>query len=267
MTVNGFNPTGALVQAAQPWEDAELASLYDAFPFDGDIALYRRLAETEGGKVLEVGCGTGRVLLPLVQAGGDVTGIDVSPHMLAFTRAKLDAMGEQAELVQADMRGFQLNSRDFDVAIIAVKSFAYLLEREDQLACLEGVRAHLRPGGVLVIDLLHPTPAWIAEPLGQLRHDLIATNARGETVSRVESVLSVDLARQVRIIRSVYEVIDARGMVSYKRFVEWPYRWTHRFEAELLLERAGFSVEALYGGYANEPFTSDSAAMVFVTRS
>jgi hypothetical protein len=78
--------------------------------------------------------------------------------------------------------------------------------------------------------------------------------------------VSTDLARQVRVIRSAYEVIDDRGAVVTKRFVEWPYRWTHRFEAEHLLERAGFMVEGLYGGYQREPFTSDSPAMVFLAR-
>jgi hypothetical protein len=61
-------------------------------------------------------------------------------------------------------------------------------------------------------------------------------------------------------------VIDDSGLLRTKRFVEWPYRWTYRFEAEHLLERAGFNVEAVYGGYQREPFTSSSAAMVFVGR-
>ena len=266
MTVNGFSPAGALVHATQPWEDAQLASLYDAFPFQADIPLYRRLAEAEGGRVLEVGCGTGRVLVPLVRGGCRVTGIDISAHMLAHTRAKLDTEALEAELIQADMRTFDLKSRDFDLAIVAVKSFAYLLDRADQLSCLEAIHAHLRPKGVLALDLVHPTPPWVDAPIGRLTQDLIATNAAGETVSRVESVMSVDLARQVRTIRSAYEVIDARGSVVQKRFVEWPYRWIYRFEAEHLLERAGFAIEALYGGYAGEAFTSDSPAMVFVSR-
>src|SRR5438445_737172 len=78
----------------------------------------------------------------------------------------------------------------------------------------------------------------------------------------VESVVRSGGARQVRVIRSAYEVIDDRGALIEKRFVEWPYRWTHRFEAEYLLERAGFEVDAVYGGYAREAFTSDSASMV-----
>jgi SAM-dependent methyltransferase len=266
---NGSGASGALVQAAHPWGDAQLAQLYDAFAFDGDLPLYLDLARAQGGRVLEVGCGTGRVLLPLVRAGHEVTGVDISPHMLAVVQSKLDAepgIPGRAHLVRADMRDFHLDDAPFDLATVAVKSFAYLLERQDQLSCVRTIVEHLRPGGVLAMDFLHPKPQWVGEPVGRMRDDLIATDAVGVTVSRLESVVSVDLARQVRTIRSAYEVIDANGAVVQKRFVEWPYRWTHRFEAEHLLERAGLEIEALYGGYAGEPFTSDSPAMLFVAR-
>jgi hypothetical protein len=150
---------------------------------------------------------------------------------------------------------------------MAVKSFAYLTDRSDQLQCLRTIASHLRPGGLLAIDFLHPSPEWVGAPQGSMRDDLLQpVPDRGFTLSRVESVVSTDLARQVRIIRSAYEVIDDRGKVMEKRFVEWPYRWTYRFEAEHLLERAGLGVEAVYGGYQREPFTSASAAMVFLAR-
>lgn len=266
--MNGIRASGALVQASHPWDDAQLARLYDAFPFDGDLPLYLRLAAAEGGRVLEVGCGTGRVLLALARAGCSVTGIDASPHMLSIVREKLDAEpAARARLVAGDMRDFDLRDEPpFDLAIVAVKTFAYLLEREDQQRCIATIARHLRPGGLFAIDLLHPRPDWVAEPVGRLRDDLLATSADGVTVSRVESLVSVDLVRQVRVIRSAYEVIDPNGTITLKRFVEWPYRWTYRYEAEHLLERAGLSVEGLYGGYAGEPFASDSPAMIFVTR-
>ena len=250
-----------------------MATLYDAFSFEDDIPFYIDLARRQGPRVLEVACGSGRVLLPLVRAGFEVTGVDVSPHMLALARDKLDALDAEAnapgrgELVRADMRDLALEFRDFDLAIIAVKSFAYLAERDDQLRCLAAIFRHLRPGGVLAIDLMHPRPEWVSAPRGSMRDDLLQSVAeRGFTLSRVESVVSTDLARQVRVIRSIYEVIDERGAVTEKRFVEWPYRWIYRFEAEHLLERAGFEVEALYGGYQREAFTAESAAMVFVAR-
>ncbi len=83
---------------------------------------------------------------------------------------------------------------------------------------------------------------------------------------RTEAVVSLDLSAQIRTTRSIYEVIDGEGRVT-KRIVEWPYRYTFRFEMELLLESAGFQIEALYGGYRREPFTSESPLMLFLARN
>jgi SAM-dependent methyltransferase len=268
---DGAASDGVLIRVEQPWAAAPIARLYDAFVFEEDLPFYLELAQAQGRRVLEVACGSGRVMVPLVREGFDVVGIDASPHMLALAREKLDARSSADrgnwELVCGDMRQFELGRRDFDLAIVAVKSFAYLSERDEQLSCLSAIHAHLRPGGALCIDLLHPRPPWVSAVQGSMRDDLLqSVPSRGFTLSRVESVVSTDLARQVRVIRSIYEVIDERGAVIEKRFVEWPYRWTYRFEAEHLLERAGFTIEALYGGYRREPFTSESAAMVFVAR-
>jgi SAM-dependent methyltransferase len=262
---DGLASPAALVRADQPWADEQLARLYDVFPFEGDLPLYLDLARRQGPNVLEVACGSGRVLVPLARAGYQVVGIDASPHMLALAQSKLDAEGLNASLLQADMRTFQLNRRDFDLAIIAVKSFAYLTEVNDQLECLQAIRGHLRSCGRLAMDLMHPSLEWLSASKGSMRDDLLQhVPEHGYSLSRVESVVSTDLARQVRVIRSIYETVNDNGQVIDKRFVEWPYRWMHRFEAEHLLERAGFEVEHVYGGYAGEPFTSDSPTMLLV---
>lgn len=264
---------GALVQADQPWDDALLARLYDAFPFAADLPLYLELAAAQGGRILELACGSGRVLVPLARAGHRVVGLDASPHMLALARAKLAAAGAEvaarARLVQGDMRSFDLGGEEgapFALAIVAVKSFAYLVDRDEQLRTLAAIAAHLRPGGLLALDLLNPHPAWLLEPPGSLRQDLVRhVPEQGITVARTEAVVDIDLAAQVRVIRSAYEVVTANGAVT-KRFVEWPFRYTYRFEAEHLLERAGFTIEALYGGYRREPFVSESRVMLFLAR-
>lgn len=261
--------SATLIKADQPWGDAALAPLYDAFPFDDDVPFYRDLAAAQGGRVLELCCGSGRLLVPLAGAGCQIVGLDASPHMLALARAKLEASAPQlaanATLVRGDMRDFALSGR-FDLAIIAVKSFAYLSERADQQRTLAAVARHLRPGGLLAIDLLHPSPSWLLEPPGSLRQDLVhSVPEQGITVARTETAVSTDLARQIRVIRSAYEIVAEDGTVT-KRFVEWPYRFTYRFEAEHLLERVGFSIAALYGGYQREPFVSDSRTMLFLAR-
>lgn len=265
MLRDGVVPSGALLQADHPWGDAQLARLYDLFSFDGDLPLYLELAQRQGGRVLEVACGSGRVLVPLARAGYDVVGVDASPHMLALAQGKLDAEGLEADLVRADMRDFDLGQTDFDLAIVAVKSFAYLTEVDEQLASLERIRTHLRPGGLLAIDLMHPALDWLSAQRGSMRDDLLQhVPDKGFTLSRVESVVSTDLTRQVRVIRSIYESVDDDGKVIDKRFVEWSYRWLHRFEAEHLLYRAGFEVEAVYGGYHREPLTTASSTMLFL---
>jgi SAM-dependent methyltransferase len=219
--------------------------------------------------VLEVACGNGRLVAPLARAGHSVVGIDASAAMLALAREKLaDGPGPAgARLVQADMRDFRLDGQTFDLAILAVKSFAYLLTRADQQRALASIAAHLRPGGLLALDLLHPAPSWLLEPPGSLRQDVVQhVPGEGITIARTETVVSTDLAAQLRVIRSAYELIADDGSLARKRLVEWIYHWTHRFEAELLLERAGFSVEAIYGGYRREPFRSDSRMMLFLAR-
>jgi SAM-dependent methyltransferase len=269
MHADTSDPGPALVQSDQPWGDAALAQLYDLFPFEGDLPLYLELAAREGGSVLEPACGSGRVLLPLVRAGNRVTGIDASPHMLQITRRKLAAAGRDAEsranLIQGDMRDFDVPGQ-FDFALIAVKSFAYLTKREDQQRTLSAIHRHLRPGGLLALDLMNPSLEWLMQPPGSLRQDLVQrAHEQGITLARTEAEVSTDLAEQIRVIRSGYEIVRDDGSVT-RRFVEWPYRYMFRFEAEHLLERSGYDIEALYGGYEREPFTSESRLMLFLAR-
>jgi SAM-dependent methyltransferase len=262
-------PPGALERVDHPWGEAALAELYDVFPFAADLPLYLELAAAQGGEVLELCCGSGRLLAPLAQAGHSVVGLDASEPMLALARRKLEAAGSnvqsRARLVQGDIREFDLGQR-FDLAIIAVNSFTYLVSRADQQRALACVAAHLRPGGLLAMDLFHPSPSWLAHPPGSLRQDLLQHDAAsGLIVARTETVVSTDLVAQVRTIRSAYELVARDGSLT-KRYVEWPFRYTFRHEAEHLLERAGFEIDALYGGHRREPFASDSRLMLFLAR-
>src|SRR5579859_5945463 len=103
MVHDGLPRGGALVRADQPWGDAQLAGLYDAFAFDGDLPFYLELAREQGRRVLEIACGSGRVLVPLTRAGFELVGFDASPHMLALARAKLEIQPRAAgsRLVQS----------------------------------------------------------------------------------------------------------------------------------------------------------------------
>ncbi len=111
--------------------------------------------------LLEIGCGTGRVLLPLARAGHEITGLDLSPHMIERCRAKLDTeqqeVRDRVRVLTADMTSFDLHRR-FAMVISPFGGFHHLLTVEQQLSCLACCRAHLAPRGTLVLDLSNPVP-------------------------------------------------------------------------------------------------------------
>ena len=120
-----------------------------------DAALYCELARQSGDPVLELGCGTGRVLGALVRAGQRVVGVDRSWPMLARARARLEAVEGAAgrwRLVAADLCALALDER-FPLVLAPLDLLGYFLTRDAQLAVLGAARAHLRPHGRLVIDV------------------------------------------------------------------------------------------------------------------
>ncbi|HRI55927.1 MAG: methyltransferase domain-containing protein [Anaerolinea sp.] len=238
----------------------------DYEPFQEDVALYLGLAERTGGPLLELGCGTGRLLLPLARAGFDITGVDMSPRMLEVAQAKVDeaGLGEQITLVQADMREVQL-PQQYRLAFIAINSFMHLLTLEDQLAALRAWRRLLSPGGLLVIDVDNPDPRHLLEADGRL--DMQGSWFDPDTGATVLKQMSrtLDAARQLQQVLFIYDEIFPDGQMR-RTLAPFPARTLHRFEGELLLDKAGFVLEQVYGSYDLDPFDSASERMIFVAR-
>ena len=120
----------------------------------GDAAFYRALAEETGGPVLELGCGTGRVLLPIAALGIPCVGVDASPAMLAALRAKNPP--PNLELVEGRMETFDLGARRFGLVTSPFRAFLHLLDVPSQLAALANIRKHLAPGGAFAFDIFDP---------------------------------------------------------------------------------------------------------------
>ena len=145
----------------------ELAELYDSIPMYNsrrDIGFYVDLCR-QAGEALELGCGTGRILIRAAQAGCVVTGLDHSQNMLARCRAKADALPSDTRgritLVEGDITGFHL-SRTFKLAIAPFRPVQHLVTVDEQLSFLQCVREHLDPGGRLVFDVFNPSLAALA---------------------------------------------------------------------------------------------------------
>jgi SAM-dependent methyltransferase len=231
-----------------------------------DLDLYQGFAERCGGPVLELGCGTGRLLIPLAQMGYVVTGVDCSVRMLARAEEKMAALrpvtAAKITLIQDDMRTIRLKTR-FPLIFIALNTFVHLLGRQDQQRTLGTVAHHLSPQGRLVIDLGNPTllPA-LEEPL--TLHRRWMDRAGGETIIKFTST-RYDPGTQLEELVLLYDVVDADGRVTRSVF-PFTLRHTYCREMELLLEYVGLQAEVYYGSYDLDPYDAQSERMIVVAR-
>jgi SAM-dependent methyltransferase len=254
------------------YQSDELAKLYDALYADSaDLAFWMAVApDASEGPLLELGCGTGRVLLPLARAGHAVVGIDLSRPMLARGRAKLgwekQDVRDRVTLLEADMTSFELVGH-FAQIFCAFGTFHHLTTVEQQLACLERCRRHLLPGGTLVLDLINPDPAPASGLADSLTDDDMSTAVDEETTGRQvrgwATVLSSQRSLQLNECEVTYEIVEADG--TTRRLAEtFPMRLVFRYELEHLLARCGFGVVELYGDYDFSAFADDSPGLIVV---
>ena len=233
-----------------------------------DIPFFVALARRHGGPVLEIGCGTGRVLVPLARAGFDVVGVDISPAMIAAARAKVDAagVGGRVRLVQADARALDLgeNAR-FPFAFIALNSFMHFVVESDQEEALHAVHEHLRPGGLLVLDLPNPEPTLLGEGDGALVHEWTRVYpGTGNPVMKFRTQ-RVDTAEQLLDLQFIYDEIRPGGELL-RMALPFQLRYFHRRELALLLEKCGFAVEAIYGSHELDEYGADSLKLIVLAR-
>jgi SAM-dependent methyltransferase len=226
-----------------------------------DIDFYRALARECAGPVLELGCGTGRVLLRIAEDGFPCTGLDASRHMLDALRAK--SRFPNLRLVHAPMQRFDLGHDRFTLIFSAFRAFQHLYTVEDQLQCLACVRKHLAPGGALAFDVFAPRMGRLAaaDPGEQFdaRFEL-----DGETVERWARV-TPDPVAQLLEVQFRYERRRGGERVGAEE-ARFKMRWFWRFELEHLLARAGFSEVTIYGDFDRRPVGADTPAFIAVAR-
>jgi len=255
-------------------EYGSVADLYDhVTPYRdrADVAFFVDAASAAGSPVLEIGCGTGRVLIPTARAGIEIVGLDLSPGMLEVCRQRLrqepDAVQQRVTLVHSDMRQFDLGGA-FTLATIPFRPFQHLLGVDDQLACLASIRRHLAAGGRLIFDVFNPSlDALVNMPIGQeagMEPEFAAPG--GRRVTRCYKIVASDRFAQINDIELIYDVIHADG--RQERFIHgFRMRYLFRYEVEHLLARAGFIVEHLYAGYDRSQYGSTyPGELVFVAR-
>ena len=235
-----------------------VSEYYDyVLPYADDINYYVDLAKQSGGPVLELATGTGRTIIPVARAGIEVTGLDISPRMLDLCRKRLEKETEKVRsrvgLIEEDMRGFKIN-RTFHLVTIPYSSFTYLTEVEDQLACLESVNRHLKPGGTFFMTVFNESVQALADTSVFNEFDITPefTMPDGRKVYRRFRYVERDYNRQVEVKDSIFYVTHTDG--KKERLVHrFSMRYFFSFELIHLLARAGLEVTGLYSDYKGTP--------------
>ncbi len=236
-----------------------------------DVPFYVEIARDSEGPVLELGCGTGRVLIPTARAGIEIVGLDVSPSMLSVCQEKLSCeirkVQSKVKVLRGDMRHFDL-AREFRLVTIPFRGFQHLITLDDQLSCLSSIHRHLIQGGRLVLDVFNPSlPMLIDEKyLEETEVEPEVAMPDGRMVVQRFRAVSRDLANQVIDGELIYYVRHPHG--HQERLVHrFQYRYFFRFEVEHLLVRSGFQVEEVYSDFDKSPYGSkDPGELIFIAK-
>ncbi|HXU69600.1 MAG TPA: class I SAM-dependent methyltransferase [Polyangia bacterium] len=263
-----FHERLAAALAAGTSEHYEDASLYDHEykRRRDDVRWYQALAKKElkrGSDILELGCGSGRTLIPLARDGWRVTGVDNSATMLDRCRERLARFRDvRVELVRADFRSLALRRR-FPLVICPFNAFMHLYSRQDVERFLEVVRAHLQPGGLFAFDVMNPDLAWLSRDPNRRWARTRFRHPRTGKLTYYSTSLSYDAALQIAFMRIYYE--PAGG--GRTRTIRLTHRQFFPLELEALLHYNGFSVEAHEGGFDGAPLVPESEEQVLRCRS
>ena len=226
-----------------------------------DAAFYRDLAVTQNGPVLELGCGTGRALLPIAERGIACAGVDSSAAMLEQFKRKPGASA--IRLICGRMESFDFGEQRFGLIFCAFRAFQHLDTVEQQLACLARVRAHLAPGGMFAFDVFNPKLENMALDTSPEAPDLSFVYD-GHPVKRF---VSITRDRVTQLIHLTTRYAEEIGYGPVKdTIVKFSMRWFWRFELEHLMHRAGFGDVVIYGDFDRSPVGRNSPAFVVLAR-
>jgi SAM-dependent methyltransferase len=247
----------------------EFGLLYDSMPAYAarhDVPFYVAEATRARGQVLELGCGTGRVLLSMARAGATVTGLDGATRMLDRCRAKLADEPEEARarvtLHEGDARDFDLGAT-FALVIAPFRVLQHLVTIDDQLQCLASVARHLPRGGRFIFDVFNPSFAVMTADRSPEREDTPElVLADGRSLRRTARTVRVRWTEQVSEAELIYYLAERPGAMPTRYVQAFDMRWYLRAELIHLLARGGFRVQTVLGNFDRSPLTDASPEQV-----
>lgn len=249
-------------EAVTPYD--RIVDLYDIEHADhtDDIALMRNIAEIVGDPIVEFGCGSGRILLPIAGDGFRVTGVDNSPAMLDRLEMRAtDIEAGEVTTVRADMsKPIELPDDTFGVGIFSLNGLMHLETPEAQRFALREAARVLDPRGQLVIDLFNPTPDYLTHLGSGPQLEGVWTDERGREIEKW-SHRRLQPASQHLQTRIWYDIADSTGAIERVR-THFTLRYIHAAELALMLELAGFVEWQFYGSYDLDPYTDTSDRLI-----
>ena len=232
---------------------------------EGDVTFFRSTARDYGGPVLEVGCGTGRVTIPLARDGLDVVGIDASPEMLRIARSKIGrepkAVRDRITLSRADMRVFDLGTA-FPMVLVPASAVFHLADATAFAACFSRLAAHTRRRGVAVLDIVSPM--------------LMASQKAGEAVLVREGInpatrrhtrewnRKIEVRREEQVVLVEHAFAEGRSDDAPRFRFEQEYRWIEKNEGIHMLQEAGFTDVRVLGDYEGSPYSDSSPRLILI---
>lgn len=240
--------------------------IYDANIYDGlntslsDLQFYKKwLPKDKDAKILELCCGTGRLTLPIAEAGYNICGVDYTSSMLEQAKLKACKAGLEINFIEADIRKLNLQEK-FDLIFIPFNSIHHLYQNEDLFKVLKSVKNYLGEEGVFLFDCFNPNIRYIVE--GEKGQEIIAeyTTIDGREVL-IKQIMRYENSTQINRIEWHYFING-----EFHSTQNMDMRLFFPKELDLYLKSAGFNVVHKFGGFEDEEFNDNSEKQVFVCR-
>jgi SAM-dependent methyltransferase len=241
----------------------QIARYYDLLhnELTRDIQFVAKLAEQTGDPILEIGCGTGRLLLPLARKGYRATGVDASEDMLTIARAKLNAenkaVQERVLLHHSDFNEAQLPG-EFGLAVIAYNTLMHF--GPASLAfCLNNIRRHVRQGGMLFVDVDNPTEVHDSSQDGLLFLDRAVHDVERDEMVTLSVSSTGDGESQTRDTVWLVDVSPVSGGPLNRIIATATLHYYFVHQLQQIFEAAGFRVLSQYGDYDLSPYLAEQS--------
>lgn len=240
------------------------AEIYDQVYSDvfEDIYFYKNLASQTNNKILEIGCGTGRITIPIAQDNNSIIGIDISESMIEVLKNKIKHSSLDISCLKMNMKNITMQEK-FSLVMIPFNGFQSMLNIEDQYECLSSIRDHMESDSNLVLDMFPPS--------------LNMFDQNHQTWYQVKEIISTNPSKSIMVKHSSKYMLESQ-LIHTKLMIEeiinceivktvykdFSLRYTNRYESEYLFKHAGFKIENLYGNFNLDKFNEDSDKMIWI---